>query len=128
MRKIIAIIVLATFVVLALTTPVFAAPSLGAVERPQPVKLVGRIVYSNVEGPHYELLVFKPPYSPGAKPLPVVRSCVLLGRYDFGCYVGRMVEVEGFLSVGPSIYMKPVLYVYSIKLLSSVTSSLPLKG
>jgi len=97
-RKIVVLAVLAAFAALALAAPAFAADA---------VKARGTVVYSTVEGPHYELVVREYPRDPSyLKP----GSYVLQGPFDFKRYLGRYVEVEGTLYTGFSYWMKPVIY------------------
>lgn len=107
-RKIVILGVIAAFAPLAFAAPAFAADT---------VKARGTVVYSTVEKPHYELVVRQYSYDPAyLKP----GSYVLQGPFDFKRYLGRCVEVEGKLYTGPSIWMKPVIYVTRITPLDAV--------
>ncbi|MBC7105631.1 MAG: hypothetical protein H5T97_06815 [Firmicutes bacterium] len=102
LKKVAVLAVVAAFAALALAAPAFAADA---------VKARGTVVYSTVEGPHYELVVTEYSYDP-AYPKP--GSYVLQGPFNFKRYLGRYVEVKGVLYDGPSIWMKPAVYVTKI--------------
>ncbi len=111
---------------LVLVIPAFAVSPCPVLNR-EPVKLVGTVISSNTEGAHYELRVPGPQYMPpipghpGPYPRGGDRYYVLIGPFDFAQYVGKTVVVKGYLHRGPSIWMKPVVYVTSIKLLNEDT-------
>ncbi|MGB9886827.1 MAG: hypothetical protein ACPLRW_07515 [Moorellales bacterium] len=111
-RKIVVLAVLAALAALAFAAPAFAADT---------VKARGTVVYSTVEKPHYELVVREYPLDPGYLKS---GSYVLQGPFDFKRYLGRYVEVEGRLYNGPSIWMKPVIYVTRITPLDTVFTPL----
>ncbi|NHM28130.1 hypothetical protein G7K71_14305 [Desulfofundulus sp. TPOSR] len=125
MRKVVALLVLAAFAVVALAVPAFAG-SIGQVppSGEGTVTAVGKVVYSTVEKPHYELVVPGPMYMPplpgsGVKP-PVQydRTYILTGPFDFKAYEGKLVRVTGQVFRGPNFYMRgPVLKVTKIELL-----------
>lgn len=106
MRKAIAIVVLVVLAILVTTVPAIAAPKTSYCGKS--VTLIGNVMFSNVEVPHYELLVSE---STGTQ-----NSYVLLGDYDFGKYLGKTVIVKGTLLKELNIWMKPAIQVRDIKL------------
>lgn len=117
MRKAVALVVLAAFVVLALAVPAFAAPVSSAVPPAQKVCLTGKVVYSYVSGQHYELVVVENAGYPNSADRRVsCKTYVLVSKESLGRYLGRQVTVCGKLYEGPNIYGKPIVLVEKILL------------
>ena len=100
MRKAVALLVLFAFSVLTLAVPAFAAPE------KIPMTYYGKVVYSKIEIPHYELVN------------PKTNSVyVLTGPFNFKIYEGKLVWVEGYELKVLNIYMRgPILRVTNIRL------------
>jgi hypothetical protein len=127
MRRITALALLSAFALVAFAAPAMAAQTekgMGAVPpwyKPEPITLTGKVVFSRIEVPHYELWVDRPmlvPPPPGSKikpsalPDPVY---VLAGPFNFKTYEGKTVQIIGYVFKGPNIYMRgPVLLVTKI--------------
>lgn len=92
MRKAVAVLVL-----VALTVVLFAVSALAGVATPKkiPMAYYGKVVYSKIEMPHYELVNPK-----------TGSIYVLLGSFDFKAYEGKLVWVEGYEISGPNIYQR----------------------
>lgn len=83
MRKVVVLLVLFALSVLTLAVPVFAAPE------KIPMTYYGRVVYSKIEIPHYELVN------------PKTNSVyVLTEPFNFKTYEGKLVWVEGYGAQG----------------------------
>ncbi|MCL6559147.1 MAG: hypothetical protein K6U74_10195 [Firmicutes bacterium] len=126
MRKAVAMVVLAAFAVLVLAVPAFAGttgflpPEPSDKSYPNMVTLVGKVVYSNIEKPHYELVVSNPTFKSFLPGSGVDRVYVLTGPFDFKAYEGKTVRVTGQVVNEPNIYQRgPVLKVAKIEPLSN---------
>jgi hypothetical protein len=108
--KLVFLAVAATVLVLA-AAPAFAASGASVKSFPPsvPKAFFGTVVYSEVEGPHYELV-------PCAGKYCLTMSYVLQGPFDFSHYVGKNVVVFGYVQNGPSIWGKLVLKVVCLSI------------
>lgn len=98
---------IAVLLAVVLLATVFAVPAVAS----NTVKIQGVVVFSNIEGPHYELQVLRlAPKALSLRP----SSYVLQGPFNFRRYLGRQVEVQGILAGDFSVWMKPVLRVERI--------------
>lgn len=101
MKKAVALGILTVFVLTAIAGTVMAA-------QPDAVKgikatLTGKVVYSSIERPHYELLTSKGTY-------------VLMGAADFKAYVGKTVRATGIIYNLFNIYMRgPIFTIQKIE-------------
>ncbi|KXG75496.1 hypothetical protein AN618_18640 [Fervidicola ferrireducens] len=105
MKKAVTLGILTAFILTAIAGTVMAA-------QPDAVKgvkatLTGKVVYSSIEKPHYELVTSKGTY-------------VLTGAADFKAYVGKTVRATGTIYNVFNIYMRgPIFVVQKIELLDA---------
>jgi|GEM_PF-6167102 hypothetical protein len=135
MRRIVALALLSALALVAFAAPAMAAQTervLGVAPpwyKPEPITLTGRVVFSRVEVPHYELWVDRPvlvPPLPGSKVKPPVLPdpvYVLSGPFDFKAYQGKAVRVTGYVLRGPNIYMRG-----SVLLVTDIGPAFPLRA
>lgn len=101
MRRAVTVVMLAAFLVVALVMPAVAAT------KPLPgriVKVTGVVKWGNIGKPHFELKTANN------------QSYVLMPNdKNIGKYAGKTVIVKGYEHRGPSIWMKPVIKVVSVK-------------
>lgn len=103
MKKAVALGILTAFILTAIAGTVMAAQQ-DAVKGVK-ATLTGKVVYSSIERPHYELVTAKGTY-------------VLTGAADFKAYVGKTVRATGMVYNTFNIYMRgPIFNVQEIKIL-----------
>lgn len=138
-KKFIVVAVVAVLMALAAGTPAFAAvtpqnpviqyPGYAEVYVPRMPGLPafsaqGVVVPSNVEKPHYELLMKSCTQSPPYGFSPRGRSVVLVGPINFKRFAGCSVVVEGIYYSQYSTWQKPALVVSKIMTVGHGTSSI----
>jgi len=104
MRKALVLGILTIFVMTVLSGTMMAVqPS-----KIMPIKgikatLVGKVVYSPIERPHYELATARGNY-------------ILTGAHNFKAYVGKTVRATGIIYNLPNIFMRgPIFSVQEVK-------------